>query len=95
MPKRFTVTGAVLLSMFALGACTSNGTPQRTRRDANIRSRAGTPDAQAVAPVPAHASDRDPGSRYLPVAQPLGQVPVESPPFAVPPTPAPPQPEQP
>lgn len=72
-----------------LVGCTSNDAA-RSRRTASPPARQATgPTAPAEDPLPA-GGPTDPGTRYLPVGQPLGQMPVETPPFAVPPIPPPP-----
>ena len=78
MPKQACSTGLLLAMTLALSACTSNGQPQeRTQGRAAV---AQPSEAMAAEPLPADGPT-DPGTRYLPVGEPLGQIPVESPPI--------------
>ena len=78
MPKQACWTGLLVVLTLGLGACTSNNQPQRRSqgRTANVQ-----PGEAVVVEQAPEGGPTDPGTRYVPVGQPLGQIPVESPPI--------------
>ena len=83
MPGRTYATGLVFVLALALGACTSNGQQQRRSQNRATAAQPG-PETVAAEPIPAEGPT-DPGTRFIPVGQPLGQIPVETPPIPAPP----------
>ena len=93
MPNRRAWTALMLgVALVLPVGCTSNNTQKRRAGARTAKSQPASTGATVAAdplpPLPA-GGPTDPGTRTLPVGQPLGQLAVETPPIP-PPPPAPP-----